>query len=120
MTADKPFRVIIIGAGPAGLYLAAALARANIDFVVLERYHTILAHAGAGTVLWPYTCRLMAQLGLLQKMDNISYAKSKIEVLRYGRELRSSSLIAALEERYVKYQRRPGIARNFTQPPPPS
>ena len=103
MTADKPFRVIIIGAGPAGLYLAAALARANIDFVVLERYHTILTHAGAGTVLWPYSSRLMSQLGLLEKMDNVSHATSKIEVLRSGRELRSATIIGDLSERYVNY-----------------
>ncbi|KAI2621800.1 hypothetical protein GGR54DRAFT_639137 [Hypoxylon sp. NC1633] len=34
---DIEFRVIIVGAGPVGLYMAHAMQRANIDFVVLEQ-----------------------------------------------------------------------------------
>jgi cation diffusion facilitator CzcD-associated flavoprotein CzcO len=34
---ERPFRVIIVGAGVSGLVLAHALERAKIDFVVLEK-----------------------------------------------------------------------------------
>lgn len=66
---ERPFRVIIVGAGPTGLYLACALSKANIDFVVLEQYHTIVNHAGAGIIAWPHTTRLLDQLGLLSAVE---------------------------------------------------
>lgn len=36
-TEDRPFRVIIVGAGVSGLVLAHALQLANIDFILLEK-----------------------------------------------------------------------------------
>jgi len=33
---DGNFRVVLVGAGPIGLYLAHAMERANIDYVLLE------------------------------------------------------------------------------------
>lgn len=36
-TTDKPFRVIIVGAGVSGLILAHALQLAKTDFVLLEK-----------------------------------------------------------------------------------
>ncbi|KAI0104638.1 hypothetical protein GGR51DRAFT_521613 [Nemania sp. FL0031] len=66
------FRVIILGAGPAGLFAAHALAAANIDFVVLERQPEIVRYRGAFIVAWPPLVRLMDQLGLYKQMLELS------------------------------------------------
>ena len=102
MAGQDSFRVIIVGAGPAGLYLASALSRANIDFVVLERYHTILTHAGAGTAIWSYSTRLLAQLGLLDRLErDVARVETLVQVLRSGRVLRRTDTFKAMEDRYV-------------------
>lgn len=63
------FRVIIVGAGPVGLYLAHALHRANVDFVVLEQFETVHRFQGAGILLFPSTMRLLDQIGLFHKAE---------------------------------------------------
>ncbi|KAI1331376.1 FAD/NAD(P)-binding domain-containing protein [Xylariaceae sp. FL0255] len=65
MPASK-FRAIIIGGGPVGLTIANGLSRAAIDFLLVERYPTILSDSGAGVVLWPHTVRIFDQLGLYE------------------------------------------------------
>ncbi|ETS86178.1 hypothetical protein PFICI_00006 [Pestalotiopsis fici W106-1] len=62
------FKVIVVGAGPAGLSLAHALSLAKIDFVVLERRETVSMDSGASLVLAPTTLRVMEQFGLLDKL----------------------------------------------------
>ncbi|KAL2839983.1 FAD/NAD(P)-binding domain-containing protein [Aspergillus pseudodeflectus] len=65
--ADKtPFRVIIVGAGPVGLYLGYALGLANIDYVILERKESVLVNYGSIIYLWPQTVRLFDQPQLLE------------------------------------------------------
>ncbi|KAI1302885.1 hypothetical protein F5Y03DRAFT_191062 [Xylaria venustula] len=62
------FRVIVLGAGPGGLFTAHALAAAGIDFVVLERQPEIVRFKGALIVIWPPFLRLMDQLGLYEQL----------------------------------------------------
>ncbi|KAI0814019.1 hypothetical protein GGR55DRAFT_492721 [Xylaria sp. FL0064] len=66
------FRVIVLGAGPAGLFTAHALAAAGIDFVVLERQREIVRYKGALIVLWPPFVRLMDQLGMYEQLQKYS------------------------------------------------
>lgn len=73
------FKVIIIGAGPTGLTAAHSLSRAGIDFVVLERRPQVFEDVGASLVLFPYSLRVLAQLGLYEKLQNIGH-----EVLRWA------------------------------------
>lgn len=73
------FKVIIIGAGPTGLTAAHALSKAGIDFVVLERRPQIVEDVGASLVLFPHNMRVMAQFGLLEKLQQIGH-----EVLRWA------------------------------------
>ena len=61
-----PFRVIIVGAGPAGLALGNMLIAAGIDFVVLERHNTVVTDSGACIMLWPHTTRILDQLDLIE------------------------------------------------------
>ncbi|KAK2598022.1 hypothetical protein QQS21_005859 [Conoideocrella luteorostrata] len=57
-------RIIIIGAGPAGLIFAHCLTRAGIDdFIILERRREVVEELGSGILLWPHTIRIFDQLG---------------------------------------------------------
>ena len=57
-------RIIIVGAGPAGLVLAHALVLAGIDdFVVIERRKAVVEASGACLGLWPHSVRVFDQLG---------------------------------------------------------
>lgn len=47
---QKPFRVVIVGAGIVGLSLSHALQLANIDHVVLEKHSKIVSVRGAALV----------------------------------------------------------------------
>ncbi|KAI1274049.1 FAD/NAD(P)-binding domain-containing protein [Xylaria sp. FL0933] len=62
---DSRARVIIVGAGPVGLYMAHALQKASIDFVILEQHSTPLSLAGQVLFIWPQTVRLFDQIGLM-------------------------------------------------------
>lgn len=68
---EHNFKVIIIGAGPAGLTAAHALNLAGIDFVVLERRDEIAIDSGASLVLGPPSLRIMEQFGILEDLQKI-------------------------------------------------
>lgn len=69
---ESKFRVVIVGAGPVVLYLAHAMERANIDYVVLEQHPTALNLSGQYLVTWPHTLRLLDQLGLYQDAKEVA------------------------------------------------
>ncbi|KAJ1326515.1 salicylate hydroxylase [Microdochium nivale] len=65
------FKVIIIGAGPAGLSAAHGLALAGIDFLVLERRAGGVVgqiDLGASLVLSPASVRVMQQFGVADRL----------------------------------------------------
>ena len=56
------FKVIIVGAGIAGLVLANILKRASIDFVVLEAHEDFDKPVGGSYGLWPNAARILDQI----------------------------------------------------------
>lgn len=64
----RPFRVIVVGAGIAGLVLSNCLQRAGIDHVVLEKHRDIVYPSGASIGIWPNGSRLLQQLGCLEAL----------------------------------------------------
>lgn len=60
--AAKPFRVIVVGGGIAGLAMSHALQLAGIDHVVLEAYGEVCSHVGASIGLWPNGIRVLDQV----------------------------------------------------------
>ncbi|KAI1172483.1 hypothetical protein F4777DRAFT_512060 [Nemania sp. FL0916] len=63
------FRTIIIGGGPVGLAIANGLDRAGLDFLVVERHHTIISESGACIMLWPHSTRVFDQLGIMEACE---------------------------------------------------
>ncbi|KAH6633730.1 FAD binding domain protein [Boeremia exigua] len=74
------FRVIIAGGGIAGLTLANALEKANIDYVLLEARDTISPEVGASIGIFQNGARLLDQVGCLEAIWKETCA------LRLGRE----------------------------------
>lgn len=97
----QDFRAIIVGAGPVGLYLAHALSRANIDYVVLEQHDSVTRYRGAGVLLQPHTLRLLDQIGLFEKVERDFTANhTQTELLASnGQVLNSTPLWSVLSER---------------------
>ncbi|KAI1467508.1 FAD/NAD(P)-binding domain-containing protein [Daldinia caldariorum] len=69
---DRKFRVIVVGGGPVGLTMAHTLSKAGIEYVVLERRPTVLEEAGATLVIAPNGMRAFKQLGLYERLREIS------------------------------------------------
>jgi 2-polyprenyl-6-methoxyphenol hydroxylase-like FAD-dependent oxidoreductase len=65
---DRPFRVIIAGAGVAGLAISHALLRAGIDHVVLEK-GVVAPDWGSSISLWGNGSRILAQIGCLEALE---------------------------------------------------
>jgi 2-polyprenyl-6-methoxyphenol hydroxylase-like FAD-dependent oxidoreductase len=66
--------VLIVGAGPAGLFLAHLLTCASIPYRILEQKPTPVENTGASLGLWPQSVRVLQQLPtqLLEKLQGIS------------------------------------------------
>ncbi|KAI0198362.1 hypothetical protein F4808DRAFT_260639 [Astrocystis sublimbata] len=96
-TNEGKFRAIIIGGGPVGLALANGFKRADVDFVVLERYPTIMSDSGAGIMLWSHNVRVMDQLGLLDACEGRYIpVDDKTSIKLDGTQIRSGSIFKHL------------------------
>ncbi|KAK8061456.1 hypothetical protein PG994_007822 [Apiospora phragmitis] len=68
---EESFRVIIVGGGLIGLLSAHVLAKAKIDFVVLEQRDSLFPEHGASIGVYPHTVRVFDQLGLLDPLQKL-------------------------------------------------
>ncbi|GAP82705.2 putative FAD binding domain-containing protein [Rosellinia necatrix] len=66
-----PFRIIVVGGGLLGLTAAHMLAKAGLDFVVLEQHADLLPEIGSLLSLLPPTFRVLDQLGLLDAVGPV-------------------------------------------------
>lgn len=62
------FKIIIVGAGIAGLTLANMLEQLNIEYLLLEAHSNIAPELGTGIGLLPSGCRIFDQLGCFEKI----------------------------------------------------
>ncbi|XWX01650.1 hypothetical protein V2A60_009678 [Cordyceps javanica] len=92
----KPLDVVIVGAGIGGLTAAIACRRAAapMNVTVLEKCPEILS-IGAGIHIPPNACRVLAEFGLLDKLEQAGgYQVDQFKLLRYadGRVLASKPI----------------------------
>lgn len=71
MSSAKRFRVIVAGAGVAGLTASHCLQKAGIDHVVLERRPTIDPAEGASIAIYPHGAYILNQLGCLSALKAV-------------------------------------------------
>ncbi|KAI2838657.1 hypothetical protein CBS12448_10830 [Aspergillus niger] len=65
MQAERPFRIVVVGAGVAGLVASNCLQRLGIDHIVLEKHAEVAPPMGNGISMWPHGLRVLHQLGYL-------------------------------------------------------
>ena len=86
MTHPTRTQVVIVGAGPAGLFLAHLLHRQGIESVILDiRTREEIEQTIRAGVLEQWTADLMRDLGLGERLDREAHFHSGIS-LQYGRE----------------------------------
>jgi 2-polyprenyl-6-methoxyphenol hydroxylase-like FAD-dependent oxidoreductase len=101
-TKKRPFRVVVVGAGIAGLTLSNALQRANIEHVVLEKHKQVVYPSGASIGIWPNGSRLLKQLGCLELVDK-ACSVMKVSYTRNadGKAIITSELFDEITKRSV-------------------
>lgn len=68
-TANKPFRVVVVGAGVTGLAASHGLQKAGIDHVVLEKGSDAAPSLGTSIAIYPHGSRLLEQFGCLKAAE---------------------------------------------------
>ena len=68
---NKPFRVLIVGGGVAGLTLANMLERFNIDYLILEGHGDIAPAVGASIGMFPNGLRILDQIDLYEPLEKL-------------------------------------------------
>jgi len=81
--AKRPLKVIVVGAGIAGLSVALGLKKTGHEVLVLERAHEI-AEVGAGIQVAPNAARILGRLGLLDKVMAKANVLEKNSLRRYA------------------------------------
>ena len=100
LSPEPQFRAVIVGGGPVGLCLAHALSLAGINYVLLERRHTIVEESGFGLALWPHGVRVLDQLGLLEEAHGMCLPmKDKYNIRPDGSEIGHNNLYKTIEEK---------------------
>jgi 2-polyprenyl-6-methoxyphenol hydroxylase-like FAD-dependent oxidoreductase len=97
----KPFRIIIAGAGVAGLAMSHALVKAGIDHVVLEK-GVPAPDWGASISLWGNGSRLLSQIGVLDVLEAEALPLKYLHTRDYsGRSFCSEPFFDMMKERYL-------------------
>ncbi|KAI1649192.1 FAD binding domain protein [Daldinia loculata] len=75
----RPFRVIVVGGGIAGLVASNCLQRAGIDHVVLEKRAEIAPAEGASISLYSNSARILHQIGCLEAVESVGAPANRVK-----------------------------------------
>ncbi|KAI1657308.1 FAD binding domain protein [Daldinia decipiens] len=79
-SATRPFRVIVVGGGIAGLMASNCLQRAGIDHVVLEKRAEIAPAEGASISVYPNSTRILHQIGCLETVESAGAPANRVKL----------------------------------------
>jgi FAD dependent monooxygenase len=97
-------RVIIVGGSIAGLSLAHCLEKAKIDYVLLEKKKEIAPQEGASIGIMPNGGRIMEQVGLYHRIEELIEPLVKAHVTYPDGFHFTSRYPALLQQRRVDMQ----------------
>lgn len=100
----RPCKVLIAGAGLAGLTLALIFDKTGIDYTLLEAHPDVLSKAGAGISMLTNGLRILDQLGCYEELLRVVEAPQDATCIRSpeGEELTvADNLNAVFEKRFV-------------------
>ncbi|KAJ2963555.1 hypothetical protein NQZ79_g1339 [Umbelopsis isabellina] len=98
---QKPFKAIIVGGSIAGLTLALALEKANIDYILLEKGTDFAPELGASIGIFCNGMRVMDQLGLKDVIKEKTEPMEEIfQYTSEGKLFFYSKMLHQLEERH--------------------
>ncbi|MCJ1405496.1 hypothetical protein MMC11_008724 [Xylographa trunciseda] len=99
--ADKPLRILVVGAGIGGLAVAIGLKQSGHDVVILEQVPHI-AEVGAGIQMAPNAARILGRFGLLEKVMEKANVLEKNSLRRYANneELGTAPLMPEIGQKY--------------------
>src|SRR5205823_5228366 len=106
--AGQPGRVLIVGAGPAGMALAYLLARRGVGVTVLET-HTDFARAFRGEGLQRSGIDAFHQMGLGEAFDRLPHAELRTVELYSGGRLVVRTAAAGLGRRQTRVVPQPAV-----------
>jgi FAD dependent monooxygenase len=99
---NRPFRVIVVGAGLVGLSLSHALQLANIEHVVLEKQPKVVSLYGAALMIYPGCARIFDQFGILGEIKKtISPITSECQRWPDGTVNIEGSMLQTITKRYA-------------------
>jgi 2-polyprenyl-6-methoxyphenol hydroxylase-like FAD-dependent oxidoreductase len=93
---DKQTQVVIVGAGPTGLSMAAQLLRYDIDFLIIEKNEKT-THLSKALVVQARTLEIFQELGLAEKAINEGQITTALNLFYKGKQ-RAAINIAGLGE----------------------
>ncbi|KAJ5788014.1 FAD/NAD(P)-binding domain-containing protein [Penicillium paradoxum] len=98
---EMPLRIIVVGAGIAGLTASLYLQRLGIDHIVLEKYADVAPPTGGAISMWPHGMRILSQIGCLDaiKLASVPYTRV-LNCAPDGSLMQDSSLLHIVEENH--------------------
>lgn len=106
--AAQPGRVLIVGAGPAGMALAYLLARRGVEVTVLEAHHDF-ARAFRGEGLQRSGIDAFRQMGLGEKFDAVPHIEAKTVEIYFSGKLIMRADPAELGRAQVRLVSQPAL-----------
>ncbi|GJC84084.1 FAD-dependent monooxygenase pyr5 [Colletotrichum liriopes] len=108
MAPNTNFKVIIAGAGVAGLALAKMLEMYNVDYLILEAHKDVAPPVGAGIGMLPNGLRILDQIACYEPILKLPQQMLHRTYLRHP----NGKPILALNDMSRHYEKRFGIAKD--------